>query len=103
MEQFLTRGVLGVYQEVYARFLTLTLASIARVLAQPTVVACTEGRKHPNQVNFRATLAKLRTRFFQLWEPADTHGCLDLPVWIARDVEPIRSRRSYPPAENLAH
>jgi hypothetical protein len=30
VEQFRTQGVLGVYQEVYARFLTLTLASIAR-------------------------------------------------------------------------
>jgi hypothetical protein len=30
VEQFRTQGVLGMYQEVYARFLTLTLASIAR-------------------------------------------------------------------------
>jgi hypothetical protein len=34
VEQFRTQGVLGVYQEVYARFLTLTLASIARVLTE---------------------------------------------------------------------
>jgi hypothetical protein len=96
VEQFRTRGVLGVYQEVYARFLTLTLASIARALTQPTVAACTGDRKHPHQVNFRAALAKLRTRFFQLWDPADTQGCLDLLVWIARDAESIRPDRSYP-------
>jgi hypothetical protein len=41
VEQFRTQGVLGVYQEVYARFLTLTLASIARALTQPTVAAFT--------------------------------------------------------------
>ena len=96
VEQFRTRGVLGVYQEVYARFLTLTLASIARALTQPTVAAFTEGRKHPHQVNFRAALTKLRTCFFQLWDPADMQGCLDLLVWIARDAEPIRPDRWYP-------
>ena len=53
-------------------------------------------RKHPHQVNFRAALAKVRTRFFQLWDPADTQACLDLLVWIARDAEPIRPDRSYP-------
>ncbi|AGA35298.1 hypothetical protein TVNIR_3668 [Thioalkalivibrio nitratireducens DSM 14787] len=78
------------------RFLTLTLASIAGALTQPTVAAFTEDRKHPHQGNFRAALAKLRTRFFQLWDPADTQGCLDLLVWIARDAEPIRPDRSYP-------
>jgi hypothetical protein len=41
-------------------------------------------------------LGKLRTRFFQLWDPDDTHGCLDLLVWFARDAETIRPDRWYP-------
>ena len=96
VEQFRTQGVLGVYQEVYARFLTLTLVSIARALAQPTVAALTESRKHPHQVNFRSAISHLRTRFFQLWDPEDTESCLDLLVWIARDSEPVRPDRTYP-------
>ena len=96
VEQFRTRGMLGMYQDVYARFLTLTLASIARPLTQPTVAAFTADRRHPHQVNFRAALAKLRTRFFQLWDSADTQGCLDLLIWIAGDPEPIRPNHSNP-------
>lgn len=96
VEQFRTRGVLGVYQEVYARFLTLTLASIARALTQPTVATLTEGRTHPYQVNFRAALVKLLRRFYSLWGPDETQPCLDLLVRIARDTEPVRPDRSYP-------
>ena len=96
LEQFRTQGVLGVYQEVYARFLTLTLVSIARALAQPTFTARTQNRKHPHQVNFRAAIGHLRTYFFQLWDPKNTQSCLDLLSRIARDSEPVRPDRVYP-------
>lgn len=96
LEQFRTRGVRAVYQEVYARFLILTLASIARALAQPTVTTHTQDRLHVYQVNFRAALSKLRSAFYRLWHPGDTEPCLDLLMWIARDAEPIRPGRSAP-------
>ena len=71
-----------------------------RTLTQPTVAVLTAGRKHLHQVNFRAALGKLRTRFFRLWDLDDTHGCLDLLAWIARDADPARP---LVPAENQAH
>ena len=96
LEQFRSRGGLGVYREVYARVLTRTLASIARALTQPTVANLTEDRNHLYQVNFRAALAKWLRRFYPLWGPDETHPCLDLLVRIVRDTEPARLDRSYP-------
>ncbi|MCG5502261.1 IS4 family transposase [Ectothiorhodospira lacustris] len=97
VERFRTHSRLGVYQEIYARFLTLTLAAISAALSQPVATSRTTGRSREYRINFRATLLKFRDRFFSLWSADNSEkSILDLFQWIIQDQEMIRPGRSNP-------
>lgn len=97
VERFRTRDRLNVYQEVYARFLTLTLASISAALSQPVARQMTAHRTGAYRINFRATILKFRESFQALWRSRDALApVLELLAWVVQEQEIIRPGRSSP-------
>ncbi|MGM0677063.1 MAG: IS4 family transposase [Pseudomonadota bacterium] len=97
VERFRTRDRLNVYQEIYARFLTLTLAAMSAALSQPVARQMTAHRTRDYRINFRATILKFREQFHALWRSQDPLvSVLELLAWIVRDQEMIRPGRSNP-------
>lgn len=97
VERFRTRDRLNVYQEIYARFLTLTLAAMSAALSQPVARQMTAHRTRDYRINFRATILKFREQFHALWRSQDPlASILELLAWIVRDQEIIRPGRSNP-------
>jgi len=96
VECYRTLDEAGVLREVYARLLTVTLAAMARVLAQPIVDERTGHRKYNYKVNLLALMRKLRATFVKLWrDETDTETIGSLLQWAASDSCAVRPGRSY--------
>ncbi|MCG5498938.1 hypothetical protein [Ectothiorhodospira variabilis] len=97
MERFRTRDRWNVYQEIYARFLTLILAAISVARSQPVARQMTAHRFRDYRINFRATILRFREQFHVLRRSQDPlASILELLAWIVRDQEMIRPGRSNP-------
>ena len=97
VECYHTMDALGVYREVYARLLTVTLAAMARTLSQPLVDRKTSHRKYRYKVNLLSLLRKLRSELVILWcTEADMEKMKAFLQWAADDYSQVRPDRSYP-------
>ena len=96
LEVFRTQQVTAVYQEVYARLLTLTLAAMIGVLAQPQVDQSTCHRRQAYKVNLLALLRKFRDALYILWRHLlDQTVFEQFLVWADDDGSAVRPDRSY--------
>ena len=97
LESYRTQDTLGIYREVFARLITVTLAAMARTLSQPLVDERTKHRKYRYRVNLLSLLRKLRFQLVSLWcAMADVGTIQTFLQWAANDCSEVRPGRSYP-------
>ena len=97
LQSFRGKSEAAVFQEVYARLITHTLASIARFAAGGLVDERVDARRLRYRVNFAEAYRKVQSRLIQMLTLPDPmpmiRGTLQL---IAKNLEPIRPGRAYP-------
>jgi hypothetical protein len=94
MENFSGKTVHAVYQDVFAKLLTINLMSIFAFAANHPIAQNTRHRKHAYQVNRAAALSKMKHHLAGLILDASerVEQMLD---WIANDIEAIRPDRHF--------
>lgn len=94
LENFSGKTVHSVYQDVFAKLLTINLMSIFALYANEQVTQRTRHRKHPYQVNRAAALSKMKHHLFGLILNV-SERIEHVLRWVADDFEPVRPGRHF--------
>ena len=97
LERFRGKSEAAVFQEVYARLITHTLAGIVRFAAGDIVDGRVDARRLRYRINFAEAYRKVQSRLVELLTLPDPLPVIRLILHlIAKNLEPVRPDRSYP-------
>lgn len=94
LENFTGRTVHALYQDLYAKLLTLNLAALCAFAAEESATGATDRRKYSYRINRARTLSKVKYHLVRAVLQVQDR-LADLIRWIAEDVEAVRPGRAF--------
>ncbi|WP_459874053.1 IS4 family transposase, partial [Endothiovibrio diazotrophicus] len=97
LERFRGKNEAVVFQEIYARLITHTIASIVRFAAGDVVDGRVDARRLRYRINFAEAYRKVQSRLIEMLTLPDPLPTIRLTLQlVAKNLEPVRPDRSYP-------
>lgn len=94
LENFSGKTVHSVYQDIYAKLLTINLSSMCAFAAEEQAQEAVGHRRHVYRINRTKALSK--AKYHVICAILEMHDRLkDLLSWMAADVEAVRPRRKF--------